>query len=141
MSHVATIECQIKSLIVLKKACSMLGLEFMEDKKTYKWYGRHVGDYPLPEGMKKEDMGKCLHAIKVPGANYEVGVIKDPADPKVYKLIWDFYDKSLIRQLGENAWKLTQRYTMEQSKLTARLKGKTFREIKMKDRMRLVVDM
>jgi hypothetical protein len=141
MSHVATIKAEIKSLKSLKKACNRLGLEFIENQKTYAWYGHHVGDYPIPEGMTVADMGKCLHAIKVPGAKYEMGVIKDPLNSKNYKLIWDFWDKNLPLKLGQDAWKLTQAYEIEHAKYTAMLQGKTVREKVMNDRIRLVIEM
>lgn len=141
MSHVATIKAEIKSLRSLKAACKRLGLEFMEGQKTYEWFGRHVGDYPIPDGLTIKDMGKCLHAIKVPGARYEVGVIKDPMNDKNYTLVWDFWDKNLPEKLGKDAWKLTQAYSIEQAKYTAKLQGKIVREKVMDDRIRLVVQM
>ena len=141
MSHVATIKAEIKSLESLKTACERLGLTFIENQKTYTWYGHHVGDYPVPEGMQISDMGKCLHAIKVPGARYEVGVIKDPMNDKSYSLIWDFWDRKLPEKLGKDAWKLTQAYNIEHAKYTAKLQGKKVREKVMDDRIRLVVCM
>ena len=45
MSHVSTINVEIRDLEALKEACKVLGLEFKEGQKTYKWFGRHVGDY------------------------------------------------------------------------------------------------
>ena len=64
MSHISKIELVIHSLADLKEACRQLGFEFMENQKTYKWYGRWVGDTPLPEGINIEDIGKCDHAIQ-----------------------------------------------------------------------------
>jgi hypothetical protein len=142
MSHVATIQAEIKSLESLKAACKRLGLEFKENQKTYTWFGRHVGDYPIPDGLTINDMGKCLHAIKVPNAEYEVGVIKDPMNEKNYSLVWDFWNSGgLQRELGKDAWKLTQAYTVEHAKYTAKLQGKTVREKQLKDRIQLVVEM
>ena len=88
MSHISKIELVIHSLEDLKEACRQLGFEFMENQKTYKWFGRWVGDTPLPEGVKIEDIGKCDHAIRVPGCAYEVGVIKRGDH---YILLWDYY--------------------------------------------------
>lgn len=141
MSHVSTIQAEIKSLKSIKLACKRLGLTFLENQKTYKWFGRHVGDYPIPEGLTIKDMGKCLHAIKVPGAKYEIGVIKDPFNKNNYKLVWDFWDKKLPEILGKDAWKLTQAYEIEHAKYTARKQGKVVREKIMNDRIRLVVQM
>jgi hypothetical protein len=142
MSHVSVIKAEIHSLKSLKKACDRLGLEFVENQKTYAWYGRHVGDYPIPEGMTVNDMGKCLHAIKIPGSDYEVGVIRDPIYKNSYKLIWDFWQSGGLEQkLGQDAWKLTQMYQVEHTKYTAKLQGKIVREKVMDDRIRLVVQM
>ena len=140
MSHVATIKAEIKSLNTLKKACKKLNLEFIENQKTYKWFGKHVGDYPIPEGFTINDMGRCEHAIKVPGAKYEIGVVKDPLNPKNYKLIWDFWDRNLPKILGKDAWKLTQRYELEQGKEAAKKKGWIPKEVVMEDRIRLEIE-
>lgn len=142
MSHVATIQAEIKSLKSLVRACKRLGLNLIENQDTYAWFGKHVGDYPIPEGMTIEDMGKCIHAIKVPGANYEIGIIKDPFNKKNYKLIWDFWGSGgLEKKLGKDAWKLTQAYEIEHAKYTAKLQGKIVREKVMDDRIRLVIQM
>jgi hypothetical protein len=139
MSHVATIEVEIQNLKCLKSAVKRLGLVWKENQKNYKWFGRHVGDYPMPDGMTTNDLGKCIHAIGVPGAEYEVGVIRDPMNKKNYKLIWDFWDKRLLNKLGPNAWKLSQAVAIEQGKYAAKLKGFTCKEEVMDDRVRLVV--
>jgi hypothetical protein len=39
MSHISKIELVIQSLEDLKEACRQLGFEFMENQKTYKWFG------------------------------------------------------------------------------------------------------
>ena len=89
MSHVARIELEINDLDSLKAACKSLGLEFVPDQKTFEWYGRQVGNYPLPDGFTLEDMGRCDHAIRVPGAQYEIGVVKRRGK---YTLLWDFWE-------------------------------------------------
>ncbi len=53
MSHVATIEIQIKDLAALKQAAKDLGLEFRENQKTYRWYGYSVGDYRFRPDLRK----------------------------------------------------------------------------------------
>lgn len=142
MSHVATIKAEIKSLRSIKAACKRMGFEFMENQKTYEWFGEHMGDYPIPEGMTIKDLGKCLHAIKIPGARYEVGIIKDPMNPKNFKLIWDFWSGGGLKpKLGEDAWKLVQAYEIEHGKYTAKLQGKTVKEKIMDDRIRLIITM
>ena len=93
MSHISKIELVIHSLEDLKDACRKLGFEFIKNQKTFKWYGRWVGDTPLPEGINIEDLGKCDHAIRVPGCNYEVGVVKRGDH---YTLLWDYFDTRFI---------------------------------------------
>ena len=66
MSHITTIELDIKDLDALKVAAEKLGLEFRRGQETYKWFGRSVGDSPLPAGFRKQDLGKCEHALRIP---------------------------------------------------------------------------
>jgi len=114
MSHVTTIDVEIKDLEALKVACKKCGLEFREGKKSYKWYGKHVGDYPLPEGFTKEDLGKCDHAIGVPGNNsaYEIGVVEQ--DGK-HTMLWDFWNGGygLESLAGQNCSNVTEAYATE----------------------------
>lgn len=126
ISHVAKISLEIQSLDALKAACKRLGLEWKENQKTYAWYGRHVGDYPIPEGFTTQDMGKCDHAIRVPGASYEVGVVKKQGK---YALLWDFYHAGgLQRVLGKDGGKLKQAYAVSQTILTAKKNGYQVKE-------------
>lgn len=105
MSHVATIDVEIRSLEDLRAACKRLGLEFVEGQETYRWYGRHVGDYPLPKGFEISDLGKCKHAIRIPlsteGADlaYEIGVAARRDGGNGYVLLWDFFNS------GKRIWK------------------------------------
>lgn len=135
MSHVSEIECKILSLDALKAACARLGLEWLEGKTTYRWWGRWVGDYPLPEGVKVEDLGKCTHAIRVPGATFEIGVVEKNGE---HILIWDFYQSGgLEKVLGKGGGKLKQAYTIEQTRALARRAGYQVREKRtLMDRLR-----
>lgn len=114
MSHVALVDIEIKDLAALNKACADLGLEFRGEQKTFKWWGTHVGDYPIPAGFTKEDMGKCDHAIGVANNqdSYEVGVVKRRDGKSGYHLMWDFFGggKGLQAVVGVNCGKLTQAY-------------------------------
>lgn len=128
MSHISRIELQIKDLEDLKRACGRLGLEFLENQKTYSWYGRWVGDTPLPEGISVSDLGKCDHAVRVPGAQYEIGVVKKE---RTYILLWDFwYRGGLEAKLGKNAGKLKQAYAIERVRKEGTLKGYRVHETK-----------
>ncbi len=126
MSHVVKVKVKIRNLDALRSAASKLGLE-MTEKSTYRWYGTHVGDYPLPEGFSKEDLGKCQFAISVPGKPnaYEIGVVKDPASPGEYTLLWDFWSRGYGLQdvVGDDARKLTDAYTLEAARITATEQG------------------
>ena len=92
MSHTVSIKVEFApDLKVLRAACESLGWTLLEGQKTHKWYGRWMGDYPMPEGFKAEDLGKCAHAIRVPGASYEIGLV--PTASGNLKPVWDFWNK------------------------------------------------
>ena len=78
MSHVSHIQLKIYDLSAIKRACSRMGFQFMENQKTYTWYGKLVEPekYPLPLGITEEELGHCDHAIKIPDARYEIGIVK-----------------------------------------------------------------
>lgn len=129
MSHITTIAIEISDLDALKASVKELGAEFIEGKTTYEWYGRSVGDYPLPKGMTKEQLGKCSHVIKVPGVRYEIGVVRLPNGK--YTLAYDFYgydDSShdghkLLQKFGPNCQRLVQMYGVQKATREAQKKG------------------
>ena len=90
MSHVETVKVNITDLEALKKACERLGVEFHEGQTHYEWYGHSVGDYPIPAGLTKTDLGHCAHAIHVPGVKYEIGIVPNKSG-KGYTLAYDFW--------------------------------------------------
>jgi len=98
MSHVVEIKIKIMDLQALDAACMQLGLELVRGQQTYRWFGRYVGDWPLPEGLTAQDLGHCTHAIRLATNNpehwhaYEVGVVEQ-ADGS-YRLLWDFWGQS-----------------------------------------------
>ena len=121
MSHIAKIELEINDLESLKTACKKLGFNFMENQTSYLWFGRWMGDSPLPEGINVEDLGKCTHAIHIPAAVYEVGVVQKGSK---YNLMWDYWvGGGLEKHIGKNACKLKQAYTLERIRKTAKQKG------------------
>jgi hypothetical protein len=129
MSHVESVNVQITDLEALKDACKRLGVEFVPGKKNYNWFGRSVGDYKLPEGFTAEELGKCEHVIKVPGVNYEIGVV--PAKKgKGYTLLFDFWGSAgrhdgmkLKAKFGAGLTKLVDAYSIEALKRKAKSKG------------------
>ena len=137
MSHISKIELKIKDLEALKMACSRLNLEFRKNQKTYKWYGRFVGDTVLPEGVREEELGACDHAIHVPGADYEIGVLQRG---KEYILLWDSWFKGgLEKKLGNGAGKLKQAYAPEKIRLEARKRGLKIRQTATPKKVRLIL--
>lgn len=124
MSHVARIEIEIRDLATLDAACKRIGCTLVRDQTTYRWFGRHVGDYPLPEGFTVEDLGKCTHAIRVPGASYEVGVTPRRDGRPGWTLLWDFWTSGgLEHALGTGGRKLVQAYGVEAATRAARRQG------------------
>ena len=106
----------------LIKATQDLGWEWVEGKTTYEWFQRHVGDYPLPEGINRSDLGKCSHVIRVPGAKYEIGVIQQ-ADGTLLP-IWDFYQPGgLYDKMGDHGSPLKGAYAAAAAKAALGRKG------------------
>jgi hypothetical protein len=116
VSHVTEIKVKILDLDALARAAKRCGLE-VRRKQNYKWYGRHVGDYPMPKGMTQDDLGKCHMALGVIGNNeaYEVGVVADKSHNGEYMLVWDFWGGGygLEKSVGKDACKLRQAYALE----------------------------
>ena len=116
MSHVVCIKQSIKDLGKLKKVVAELGLEWRENQTIYKWYGRYVGDYPLPDGFTKEELGKCLHAFGIPNNKnaYEVGVVQSKTG-EGYSLLYDFWagGNGLAAVIGKGACDIVQGYAIQ----------------------------
>lgn len=138
MSHVSKIEIEINDLASLKLACKRLGLEFRECQTTYKWYGRLVEPdrYPLPEGMTQNDLGHCTHAIHIPNAEYEIGIVQRGTK---FLLLADFWDTRLKNAIGDNGGRLKQAYGVEKTILEARRKNYRVIEKKTPAGIRLVL--
>lgn len=128
MSHVATVDLHVKDLDALAKAAEECGCELVREQKRYKWYGKSVGDYPLPTGFTAEDLGKCEHAIRVKNGNgnaYEVGVCKRRDGKPGYTLLWDFWNGGygLQNAIGADGKALRANYAVETTVKTLRAKG------------------
>jgi len=137
LSHISRIELEITSLTDLKLACTALGYEFKANQTTYEWYGRFVGDAPLPEDINIEDLGRCDHAIKVPGCRYEIGVVKKG---DTYHLLYDGWSYGgLEKAIGKDAGILKQAYTVERIKRDALKKGYRIAQQKNTAGIRLVL--
>lgn len=133
MSHVATIEIEIKDLDAMAEACKACGLVLNRNQKTYKWYGTWMKDYSAEDaayqnGIKPEDYGKCEHAISVQGnaSAYEIGVVRKANG--TFALVWDFFagGKGLMEKCsidGKQPGKLVQEYATQVAMKKAKLQG------------------
>lgn len=138
MSHVTTVDVEVRDLDALALAAESIGLELVRGLKNYHWYGRFMGDYNDPRlaqmGVTAKDLGKCDHVLRVKdgriGETYEIGV-KQVGDS--YRLLYDFFDggNGLMEKVshsgrnGEDLGKLVQAYTTEVA--VKELKRKGFR--------------
>ena len=129
--HISTVKLEVRSLEALKAACQRLGLEFREGQTHYAWFGYFVGDAPLPEGFTQEDLGKCEHALHVPGAGYEIGLVfRDGC----WRLMWDsFGPGGLEAALGTDCNLLKQSYGIAAALLEAQRQGLTCWEEQLTD--------
>jgi hypothetical protein len=135
LSHISKIEVEIQSLEDLKEACKELGFQFCGDQKTHRWYGTNRES----ENNTKTDLGKCDHAIKVPGARYEIGIVKKDNH---YNLLWDsYYTGGLELKIGKNAGLLKQAYSIQRIKREARIKGYRVVQKKVTNGIRLVLSL
>ena len=118
MSHTVEISnLLIRDLEALKRAGERLGLEFAPHQTTYRWYGRSVGDHPLPIGFTTEEMGHCEHALRIPNNDtaYEIGIVTRRDGQPGYALHWDFWNGGygLTDKIGESGERLRQAYALE----------------------------
>jgi hypothetical protein len=111
MSHVATVNLEIKDLAALARACKNLGLKFNEGQKSYQLRGVRTS---------------CDHAISV-GAS-EIGVSKDGSS---YKLSW-YFNYAIHKTVGYQCATLKNEYAKEvargQAYALAKAKGWTVSE-------------
>lgn len=122
MSHVVDCDIVIKDLDAFKEACKEIGLEFRENQKTWKWFGRWMNDYDAEDaaykaGVKPEDYGKCVHACAVPGDRnaYELGLVKNPKG-EGFCMVFDFWGEEgakLKKVIGEAGAKLKTEYSLK----------------------------
>lgn len=122
MSHISQIEMEILDLETLIKACSRLGLKFLKDHRQFLYYGGNQA---------------CDHAITVPSASYQIGVVQNGGK---YELQWDSWSSGgLERELGPGAGKLKQAYAIERVRSEAKTQGYKVREVKQDNSIRLIL--
>jgi hypothetical protein len=125
MSHVVSIKTELTDLAAIKATCKELGLILKENQKTYRWYGTSVGDYPIPAGFTAADLGKCEHAIQVPGSNYDIGLARAKG-AKGLTMLFDFWGTGqaiLTAVGGQQASKFIQLYGVNKATIEAKRKG------------------
>jgi hypothetical protein len=129
MSHVATIDLEIRDLEALAEAAKRIGMEFIRDQKTYRWWGESVGDYPIPDGFKVEDLGICEHALCITPSKrkredpYEIGVVRRRDGRPGFTLLWDFIDHDLVNIAGKNGVNLKREYAAVVARKQAMAQG------------------
>lgn len=105
MSHISKIEVDIKDLATFSRACQALGLTLSKENK-FKYYSGYA---------------PCDHVIRIPGARYEVGVVRTESG---YALQWDdWHSGGLTQALGPGAGRLKQAYAVERVRTEARRRG------------------
>jgi len=118
--HLVAVELEINDPEAVQKACERLGWKFCHGKTTYAWVGKWYDDSPVPRylfasdseyrrvcNMTRHDrtqymqgvLGNCNHAIQIPGAKGEIGLIE--RDGRLYP-IWDYYSQGMnhLQQQG-----------------------------------------
>jgi hypothetical protein len=134
MSHITTIDIEIKDLTALDAACAELGGKLIRNKTSYNWYGTTPA--------------KCDHALQIPGVRYEVGVSAHPDKPKTYQLQFDPYgyvgnshhDGHIVEQkFGKGLTKLRQLYGVHTATLAAKKKGYLVTRKQVGDKIKLQI--
>jgi len=121
MSHISKIELEVKDIAILGQACTRLGLELLKNKKSFRWYGKE---------------GSCDHAITVPGANYDIGVVKSN---DLYELNCDYFDRNIENAIGSQGGLLKQAYAVIKTRVEARRKGYSVLEQRTENSIKLHV--
>lgn len=105
-----------------------MGWKFQENQNVFAWYGQYVGDYRKYEkqitdlGISTSEYGKCTHAIQVPGAKYEIGLVRKG---NRFVPLWDTWPAGGLQDITEASGMggFLAAYAIEKTKLEARRKG------------------
>lgn len=130
MSHVVTIKAKLIDLAAIEQACKCMGWTLVRGQKTFEWFGTWMDDYDqvdaayVAAGIKPEEYGKCDHAIRVPGAKYEIGLVSREGS---FLPLWDNWRSGGLSHLtaANGMGGFVQRYVAEKSKNELRRKGYT----------------
>lgn len=127
MSHVADVQMEVKDLDALKSVVADMGGTFVEGQRTHKWYGRFMNDWEDTRAAANrrdpKTFGKCEHAIKVPGVDYEIGVVK--TGDETFDLVYDSWGsgRGLEAKFGTGLVGLKQGYSVEVTRRELSRKG------------------
>ncbi len=138
MSHM---ECNIDALItdldILERTLQekFPTAKLMRDQKTHAWFGKWVDDFhgdkaAYRHGINPEDYGKCDHAIRVEGSEYEVGLVPIKRDGvEGWCAVWDNWrGHAIVEAFGRGSEKLMTEYARMTAVVTAEQQGMTYQE-------------
>jgi hypothetical protein len=115
---IVPLEVQLRDLDVVRAICRRHGWEFRAEQRTYRWFGWWLGAGPPPAGL-----GRCDHAIGVPGCAYEIGLV---ARGEHFAPVWDSDPAGgLTAALGPGGRLLWQSYVVEKVRRAAPAQGHT----------------
>ena len=151
MSHLVSVDVEFDDLSALGGGCTSIGWEFLEGQTTYKYAGYWADDSPVPDGIWSPEqtatvramshaerkawmeahLGRCEHAIRVPGANYEVGIVRKHNGK--WTMLWDWWSAGglLAPMGGQDGRVLKRAYAAERTKQWARRQGFRVQETKL----------
>jgi hypothetical protein len=122
MSHVTAGLGIIKDIDCLERSVAKFPqLEFLRDKTSYEWNGEFYDDWgesneqltARARGVDPSQYGKCDHAIRMKGCQYEIGVTKRE-DGQGWSLVWDVWrGQKLSATIGKDGEKLMTEYNLE----------------------------
>ena len=72
MSHISKIELEVKDLGTLRQACNRLGLNMLEGKKTFKWYGQEDGTAAITPSGSPEPLMRSVSSKPAISMSFDV---------------------------------------------------------------------
>ncbi len=116
MSHISTIQTQIRNLDALRAACEDLHVRLIDGGQVQGYY----------RGMARAD-----YRIELPGTRYQVGVVRQ--QDGTYALQADFWGGHVERTLGKGYGLLLQRYGLHVITHEAKRRGKAISATQLPD--------
>lgn len=114
---ILTLTLLLRDLPALQSACRRRDWEFRAGQRHYRWFGRQLGDRPLPAGLKATELWHCTHAIAISGCLYEIGLLRRRG---YFQPIWDDGPEGgLDGALGINGGLFWQVYLSEAARWAA----------------------